>query len=54
MVHYIELATEIIGSLGVLSTAISHLPFLPARTAAFFARFGMTTGKFLVAKKVQS
>lgn len=50
MVHYIELATEVIGALGTLSTALSHLPF-PPRVASFFARFGLTTGKFLVVKK---
>ena len=53
MAHYIELALEVVGALGTLSTALSHLP-LPAKAAAFFARFGATTTKFLVVQKDKS
>lgn len=53
MTHYLELATEVIGALGALSTALSHLPF-PPKVAAFFARFGMTTGKFIVEQKAST
>lgn len=41
---------EVLGALSVLATALSHLP-LPARTAEFFARIGLATGKFSVNKR---
>lgn len=43
-------ATAVIGSLSLLFTALSHLP-LPARSAEFFARLGLTTAKFSVNKR---
>lgn len=39
-----------IGSLSLLFTALSHLPF-PARLTAFFARLGVATSKFAVEKQ---
>jgi hypothetical protein len=53
MAHYVELGFEVIGALGTLATALSHLPF-PAPVAAFFARFGATSSKFAVTQKVPS
>jgi hypothetical protein len=53
MAHYIELSFEVIGALGTLATALSHLPLSP-RVASFLARFGATSTKFVVAQKVQS
>ena len=47
MTHYIDLGFEIIGALGALCTALSHLP-LPPKVASFFARFGATSAKFIV------
>jgi hypothetical protein len=40
----------VLGSLSILFTALSHLPF-PARTAEFFARLGFATAKFSVNKR---
>lgn len=46
-------ATEVIGALSLLFTALSHLP-LPARSTEFFARLGLTTAKFSVNKRPPS
>jgi len=50
MAHYVELGFEVIGALGTLATALSHLP-LPAPVAAFLARFGATSAKFIVTQR---
>lgn len=41
----------VLGSLSILCTGLAHLPFLPARTAEFFARIGLATKKFSVNKR---
>lgn len=48
---YVNTAFEVIGLLGSIATALSHLPLLGPRTQAFLSRFGLTTTKFLVAVK---
>lgn len=43
---------EILGAISAFATLVSHLP-LPPAIASFFARVGVTTSKFAVAKKAQ-
>jgi hypothetical protein len=43
---------SIVGALGVIATVLAHLPFMPARSAQFFARFGLATQKFSVNQRV--
>ena len=50
LVTFQEIAKDgaaVLGSLSLLCTALSHLPF-PARTAEFFARLGLSTAKYSV------
>lgn len=51
--QYLQQVSEVIAALGTISTIIAHLPFVPARTAAFFARFGVASSKFAVSTRVQ-
>ena len=49
--QYIQNILTVIGALGALATALSHLPIIPLKTQTWFARFGMTTAKFAVSAK---
>lgn len=44
----LENAAALVGALSVVSTVLAHLPFMPAKVAELFARFGIATQKFSV------
>jgi hypothetical protein len=46
--QYVQPICDAIVALGVFSTFVAHLPFIPAKWAEAFARFGVTSQKFSV------